>query len=485
MKVITFAKLLLCAALAASGGFAATASAHGQQHAERGLMITIKYDSRDQIKNIRDAGYDIAGINLGDKTLDIILDNTNSISQFEDVVHAEIVKQVTLDPKLAPDSQYKTPAEIREILTQYAADYPNLTKLEVIGQTTEGRDIMALKITDNPEERELDESTILFNGMHHAREIMTPEVVLDTADYLLTNYGTDAKVTDWVDNTEVWLVPQVNPDGNNKVWNGSSMWRKNMGANGNGVDINRNYPFMWGACNGSSGSEWSDTYRGPSAGSEPETQALMGLVARTQPVFDISYHSYSELVLYPFGCSGQRTPTKEVVEGIGIEMAGMLAKDGRSGTYEPGTPWDILYSVDGGDIDWMYNEYNVIPYVIELNSSNDGFQPPYSKRQPTVEKMRPAWGMLLDRLSGSGVRGIVRDGSGRVNPSAKVTVENLGDNSMVSNTTNVKADGTYHLILVPGMYRLTFMQNGQMFETEVTVGDTRVDVDVTLGVIGH
>jgi hypothetical protein len=459
--------------------------AHGVETPETFEIVTIKLTHKEQLKDILDAGFDVAGISVEEGTVDVIVDPkkddfTEGSPSFKGLRSLNILERKTISSDFAPDPEYKNPDEIGEILEKFAQDYPNLTRLESIGKTTQGRDIWALKITDNPDTRELDESTILFNGMHHAREIMTPEVVIDTAEYLLTNYGTDAQVTDWVDGTEIWLVPMVNPDGNNKVWNGSSMWRKNVGAEGYGVDINRNYPYMWNACNGSSGNRNSDTYRGPSPGSEPETQALMGLVARIQPVFDISYHSYSELVLYPYGCQGERTPTKEVVEGIGNTMAGLLETESGRGTYEPGTPWDILYGVDGGDIDWMYNAHHVIPYVIELNSRSAGFQPRYSLRQPTVEKMRKAWGLLMDRMSGSGVRGVIRDGSGRVNPNTQVRIESLGTKSTDSVTWNVKDDGTYHIILIPGMYNLTFISGTQVITEEVTIGDTRVDLDIHL-----
>ena len=94
--------------------------------------------------------------------------------------------------------------------------------------------------------------------------------------------------------------------------------------------------------------------------------------------------------------------------------------------------------------------------------------------------------MLLDRmLTGSGVRGLVTDGSGRANPDVMVTVDSLGDNGLASSTSQVKADGTYHLILKPGMYRLTFMLNGMMAEREITISNNRVDLDVTLGLLGH
>ena len=145
---------------------------------------------------------------------------------------------------------------------------------------------MGRQISDNPEVDEV-EPAILYNSMHHAREVMTPEIGIDMVEYLLTRYGSDEKVTKWVNENEIWVVPMLNVDGNNRVWSGDSMWRKNT-RNSYGVDINRNYPHEWGACNGSSGSTWSQTYRG-SAASEPETRYLMGLVANIKPVFDISY----------------------------------------------------------------------------------------------------------------------------------------------------------------------------------------------------
>ena len=123
----------------------------------------------------------------------------------------------------------------------------------------------------------------------------------------------------------------------------------------------------------------------------------MGLVANIKPVFDISYHSYSELVLYPYGCQGQRTETHQIISKIGRKIGQIL-------DYRPGTPWEILYGVDGGDVDWMYAAHQVIPYVIELNSSREGFQPNYSEwRDVTMNQTRAGWQHLLERLDGPGV----------------------------------------------------------------------------------
>src|SRR5690606_23752947 len=114
-----------------------------------------------------------------------------------------------------------------------------------------------------------------------------------------------------------------NVDGNNKMWDRNFMWRKNT-RNGHGVDINRNYPTGWKSCNGSSSWPSAQDYRGSGPASEPETLAMMNFVASIKPVFNISYHSYSEIVIYPFGCRPGRTPVTEAVEMIGDEIGKKL-----------------------------------------------------------------------------------------------------------------------------------------------------------------
>lgn len=442
-------------------------------------VVRIKVGAQKKaIQALVDQGYDLAGINDENGTVDIIT------RQYSDTLTApflglDVLSVKTFDRAFTPDEQYQTPAEIASIVQHYAALYPTLAHAETIGKTRQRRPIWALKISENVNAHDPKRPVILFNAMHHAREIMTPEVAIDTIDYLLTHYGSDAKVTHWLNNNEIWIVPQVNPDGNNKVWTHDNMWRKNA-FGGYGVDINRNYPYAWNACGGSSGNRYDQTYRGPSAASEPETKALMKLVERIQPVFNISYHSYSELVLYPYGCKDQYPATRAVVEKIGHGMASRIKKDSGHGTYKAGTPWEILYAVDGGDIDWMYDAFHVLAFVIEVNSDDLGFQPKFRDRQPTVESLRPAWSYLLDKLDGSAVRGMVTNHDGVAQPRATVTVADLGAPDTPAYTWKVKADGSYHVVLIPGQYRLTFTLGGKTVVREVKVGGKRRQLDVVL-----
>ncbi len=414
---------------------------------------------------------DVAGIDIKNKSADVVI-NDAEFRKLQELGFDVSVSMSTLLMR-GPDTQYKNPAEIETLLNDFHARFPDLTQLKEVGKSLQGRSIWAIKISAQANIHSPNKPVVLFNGMHHAREVMGPEVALDIIETLLTNYGKNNKITHWVDSTEIWVMPMFNVDGNNIVWNEDNMWRKNARDNF-GVDINRNYPYAWGSCNGSSAFKHAQDYRGTAPASEPETKVMMNLVKEIRPVFDISYHSYSELVIYPMGCDGKRTQNADVVEKIGKEMGSKLG-------YTAGTAWETLYSVDGSDIDWMYSEYQVIPYVIEVNSSKDGFQPDYSKRAPTVELNRQAWQHLLDRLDGPGIRGVVTAKNKNVSDfNVKVQKKN---GTVFVDYMNYKgnADGSFHVVLNPGDYKLTI--SGPSIQTniqETSVGQSRTDLNINL-----
>jgi carboxypeptidase T len=420
------------------------------------------------LKDLSDHDIDIAGVDVKNKIIDVLVDDIQY--HFLKRHGYKITISETKGVTRRPDKEYKNPEEIEILVKNFNARFPDLTKLISIGKSLEGRDIWAIKISDNANVNENSEPAVLFNSMHHAREIMTPEVSIDIIEYLLTNYNSDPKVTSWVNETEIWVIPMFNVDGNNKMWNDDAWWRKNV-RGGYGVDLNRNYPAGWGSCNGSSGSKRSQTYRGPNPASEPETQAMMGFIQKVRPVFDISYHSYSELVLYPYGCGKKRTQTKEIVETIGKKVAGLL-------NYEPGTPWELLYNADGGDIDWMYEAYQVIPYVIELNSSRQGFHPRYKKwRDKTVVRNRVGWQYLLDRVQQSGVRGMIMLPSGQAINNFTLKVYKL-DNGQKSFFQDYKGHttGMYHLVLNPGKYEIEVHKDNKSIAKSIV--NIKADLEV-------
>jgi hypothetical protein len=418
---------------------AALVSTMASAHTDMGTIV--RFNLTNSLKKfLKQNAFDVAGVNYQTNEIDAVV--TEEEMKLLLAQGAQFKFAFPQNLLAAPDEDYKNPQEIEEFVQDIHARYPEITSVKSIGKTLEGRNIYAIKISDNPESDET-EPVILVNAMHHAREVMTPEITTDMVEYLVTNYRSSDEVTKWIENNEIWVIPMFNLDGNNKMWNENSMWRKNT-RNGHGVDINRNYPTGWKSCNGSSGSTFAQDYRGTAPGSEPETQAMMNFVASIKPVFNISYHSYSEIVIYPFGCRPRKTPSEESVMDIGAEI-------GKKINYKPGTAWELLYNADGGDIDWMYTEHQVIPYVIEINSTGEGFHPDYARwRNKTVQRNRPGWMHLLSRLEGPSLQGTIGDNGYK-------TIKVFKSGSLTSfQTYKVNPDGSFYIILKEGKYDFSF-----------------------------
>ena len=207
---------------------------------------------------------------------------------------------------------YKGEGGILEELMAQAAKHPDIAEFRVIGETAQGEKIGAVRVTKNVQKaKDGKKPTTVYVGAQHAREWITPEMVRRLLDFYLTEYGTDDRITALVDDTELWFVPVANPDGYDFTFqDGQRLWRKNLRDNdgngeitvGDGVDLNRNSATRWGYDNeGSSPNPSSDTYRGPSPASEPETRALDELFGAITPQFMINYHSAAELLLYGIG----------------------------------------------------------------------------------------------------------------------------------------------------------------------------------------
>jgi carboxypeptidase T len=249
-------------------------------------------------------------------------------------------------------------------------DHPGLASVREIGETLEKRKILALKISDNAPADE-GEPAVLFAGCHHAREWISVEVPFLFGKYLLENYASNAEVRALIDASEIWIVPIVNPDGLEYSIHAYRYWRKNRRANADGtfgVDINRNYGYAWGFDNeGSSGYPGSDIYRGTGPFSEPETAAVRSLLLSASGDFRavISYHSYGQDILYPWGYTTEPAPTDASLSAVAGTIAGLIAAT-RGTAYTPGQASTGLYLTNGDTIDWTYSIAGAPSYTIEL-----------------------------------------------------------------------------------------------------------------------
>jgi len=299
---------------------------------------------------------------------------------------------------------FRTVEETYQTMDQLAASKPNLATVRTIGpswQKTQnaatGYDMKVFKITNSATDAALpNKPTLVLFGSIHAREYAPAELVTRFAEGLVNGYGTDAEATWLLDNFAFQLVLNANPDGRKKAEAGSS-WRKNVNnSNGGncsassfGTDLNRNFPYHWNSVSGgSSGNQCAETYRGPTASSDPETQNLMRLVAGTrgsngvytggifpdrrpddvntptpadyQGVF-IDIHSNAAQVLWSWGDTSNPAPNRDALQTLGRRMAYFTG-------YRPQQS-DELYATDGTTDDTMYGLLGVPSYTIELGGS--------------------------------------------------------------------------------------------------------------------
>lgn len=353
------------------------------------------------------------------------------------------------------DSGYHNYAEMTAEIDTALADHPTLIRKQVIGKSYQGRDIIALKISDNPGIDEA-EPEVLFTHQQHAREHLTVEMALYLVNEFTDAYATDAKIRSTVDSREIWIVPSMNPDGSEyDIETGSyRAWRKNRQPNSGssyvGTDLNRNWAYKWGCCGGSSGSTSSDTYRGPAPESAPEVKVVADFVrtrvvdGKQQITTGIDFHTYSELVLWPFGYTyddtapGLTADDQAVFAKLGKEMASL-----NNYTAEQSSD---LYITDGSIDDWLWGSQRIFGYTFEMypRSANgtSGFYPGDEVIARETARNKAAVLHLLDHAD-CPYRAIGKSCDGTTTPPPTGgTFENLTDVAIPDAGTAVYSDVT-------------------------------------------
>ncbi|MDR6906464.1 hypothetical protein J2X63_002150 [Agromyces sp. 3263] len=286
------------------------------------------------------------------------------------------------------------PGGIRDELYQLAKDHPQLVKLVVLGHTYQGREIIALKITQGA--RGVPDGArpaVLYSSTQHAREWISTEVNRRLMHSFIDGYDAKDKETrSLLRSNEFWFVPVANPDGYQYTFDHERLWRKNLRDNdgdnqitrADGVDPNRNFPehFAWDE-EGSSSVISSDTYRGPSAASEPETQAMMSLLDRANPEFQVNWHSFGQYLLY---AEGWQTATPTADDPIYYALSGNRDDPAIPG-FEPGLSSDVLYVTNGETTDFAHVQDGTLAWTPELGQGDEegGFVFPDDEAQVQAE----------------------------------------------------------------------------------------------------
>jgi hypothetical protein len=281
--------------------------------------------------------------------------------------------------------RYHTYAEMVAVLDATVADHPTIVRKFSIGRSYEGRELWAAKISDNVHLDE-NEPEALFDSLTHAREHLTVEMNLYLLRLLTDGYGSNARITTLVNTREVFLIFMLNPDGGEfDIARGEfAAWRKNRQpvprSDEVGVDPNRNFGFKWGCCDGSSGDPADETYRGWAAWVAPEVRAYRDFIrsrvvgGRQQIRVAISWHTSSELVLWPYGYTTNTSVTTMTAHdrmtfvALGRQMA---AYNGYTAQ-----PSHKLYVTDGDQASWSHYEQRVFHFTFEMYPREIEFYPP-------------------------------------------------------------------------------------------------------------
>ena len=352
-----------------------------------------------------------------------------------------------------------------------AARYPALTRAVVIGYSLGNRPIHALKVSDNPQVDE-DEPVLLLAATTHADEDVGVDITLTFLRDLLSGYGLDIGATAMVENSEIWVVPLLNPDGWMLLESGTLRdWRKNCHDNngdqlfdtGDGVDLNRNYSFNWeyGAT-----LPGLPTYRGPFAFSEPEITGLRDLMLEIRPTMALTYHQFGDVVIIPWLWNGRATPDSMTYRAIAGRLAGAI-------TSLAGTPfgWYEDAQTAGFMDEWVYGVQGGFCFTVEITTNG------LSTVDQAVSRNQDGIYQAWNELYGPQVTGRVAAAATGEPIEAEIRVLEI-DTSQLLPRKNDPVTGRYRRLLVPGNYTLNVSAPGCLAVTmpvEVQGGPTVID----------
>lgn len=381
------------------------------------------------------------------------------------------------------DEGYHTFDEVWAYLDSLNNIYPDLMVLDTLGYSQfDGLPLPLVKISDNPEMEE-DEITVLYDGIHHAREPISIEICLKLIAYLLENYGNDTDVDFWVDETEIFILPMINPEGWKYITDGNlpfPYWRKNKRDNDengsfsqltDGVDLNRNYPAAWSAGDPVMSSE---IYRGPWPFSESELLARKQLVLQQKPVMSITYHSYGEVVIYANSLGGTYFPDNDYISQVAQQLASNITN-----IYGSNYDWGYFMIEAGLSNFWMYTEAGCFEYCIETGQD---FIPSYQMADAVSDENLQGALFLLDRVRGPGITGLVTDSVTGEPLAATYKVLEMYHPMMTPRSAD-SLHGRFFRPLMPGTYSIEFTMDGyytKVVEDIVVTGNDYTSIEVEL-----
>ena len=328
-------------------------------------LVRIHDISQTTVFSFIEQNYDVANVDIENSYVDLMVPDEEANALLLTYPHVKVLPREwgELLPENAKNAgYYYSPGENWEFWCTLAEDYSDLADTPVVvGQSHQSRDIYTIRITSSVGDADY-KPVMYFSSLIHAREPGSNSVIIDFANWLCTNYDSDTRATWILDNTQVYFMPVANPDGYEYNMPGGGDWRKNR--NGAGIDLNRNWGYMWGYDDqGSSPYSWSETYRGTAPFSEAETQVQRDFIISIEPIAAMNYHTYGGYLLYPWGYENIPTPHQSTFESWGAAMT-------QYNGYQYGRAEQILYAVNGEQNDWCYSGDSV-PTILAMTPEVD------------------------------------------------------------------------------------------------------------------
>ncbi len=402
--------LALAAALLILLVFPAASSAYPRDDA---AMVEVEILSREDIHRLNDLNMDIMSVWDGVAQIAAIPGEIEVLraNGYRPVVVVENMIADVHSLRLVDRGEYHSYAELTSDMAAWATSYPGITELISIGESVQGRELWAMKITDNPGVEEF-EPEIQWIGAHHGDETISAEVCYYMIEYLLENYGVDPDITWLINEREIWIIPMLNPDG---YENGSRY-------NADGIDLNRDYYSP-------DGSNAGTCWRGA------ESRALRDFNVGMNPVTSLTFHSGAVYVNYLWDHTYDPTPDEPMIITLSNEY----------GSYSglPVTNGADWYVIKGSCQDWCYDVRGEIDTTIEVSTTKD---PPASQITPIFNDNRDAM-LHQARMSGRGIRGLVTDGDTGDPIYATISIPEIGKDVYTD-----PAVGDYHRMVESGTY---------------------------------
>lgn len=338
------------------------------QPQEISQIIKITINTPEEVDNLVNLDLDILEVNLDEHFMLAIVTKAD-IEKVKYHDYKFRVMNKNADSLLATTrattalGRYHDFKKIESKLKTIASKNPNICSLYVIGKSYENRPIYAMNITDQKSTNKLTNPSCLIMGLHHAREWIAAEVPVSLIEELVSKYNKDDRITKLVNERDIWIVPVVNPDGYIYSQEGKTMWRKNRRPNLDksfGVDLNRNYGYQWGNVGASSRGN-AENYHGTKAYSESCSVAIRDLAKREWFRTSVSFHSYGNEILYPFGYS------RTAIAKDNKLLSTMAKKMGEITGYKAMKSSE-LYPAMGDADDFLYGSMGVLAFTVELGS---------------------------------------------------------------------------------------------------------------------